>query len=303
MNVKRAELKVMNKNIKPSTRSGRRLADPFMAGLRADHAQYSRILSLLSREVSQLSVATARTLPLLREAFQFVTLYLDAYHHPREDVLYDRLARRSKRSAAVLAKLQHEHRRGTLMSKRIFSEIHELTQSATESRLTSLGGDIDLFVDQSRDHIAREERLMYSQAMQILSDKDWRAIELAAPQTDPKIGLDHGGRRYPLLAEYFRSAAPRLVPGEATGMVERLGLERAGAVYGEFVGRTIEAIILAGRQNREALQLAYRSVRSLCILGSPQKYADAVRSTYRQDVGTLTRWTREWREQLGIEPV
>ena len=277
----------------------------FLAALRADHADYSRILSLLSREVSRLGEAAEATLPLLQEAFQFITLYLDTSHHPREDVMYERLAARSKRNARVLVALRHEHRIGTLISRRIFSQIHELLRESTPGRLSKLEKDVDRFVDQSRDHIAREERLMYSQATNVLSERDWRAIEAAAPPSNPRISLAHGGgRSYPVLARYFSStASPYLVPGETGRLTEALGLDEAVDQYGRFVGGAVEAAILAGRQSREAVDLALQSARAVCTPRLPGTYAAALRAAFRLDVATLSRWAGEWREQYAQEPI
>jgi hemerythrin-like domain-containing protein len=134
----------------------------FMTELRNDHGDYSRILSLLSGQIERLPRMPRRTLPLLRDAFEFITAYIDASHHSREDVLYERLARHYRRSARILAHLRQEHSRGLLASRRISAEIAELTRAPHRARLAALARAIDNFVEEARGHISREERIMYS---------------------------------------------------------------------------------------------------------------------------------------------
>jgi hemerythrin-like domain-containing protein len=287
----------------PATDAEMEPAARFMAELRADHAEYSRILSLLSREVSQLVDLPRRTLPVVREAFKFIIDYLDRYHHPREDVLYEHLARRSKRHARTLAKLRREHQRTAVASQRIHNTIQELSSAAEPCLLASVVTDVDRFVDQAREHIDREERIMYCGAAHVLSRKEWRAIEAAASEYERRSSLKHAGERsYPLLANYFRSSTPHRVAGNSTQLVEHLRLDEAGAAYGNFVGRAIETVFLAYRQNREAVELAFESMRMLCTPRLPSAYADVVRMVYRSDVDAVSRWTDEWRFHLGRSP-
>lgn len=275
----------------------------FLTELRADHVDYSRLLSLLSREVSQLVDSPRRTLPLIREAFTFIIDYLDRHHHPREDVLYATLARRSSRHARVLTRLRREHQNTALLSQRIYDRLHELASTADPCQLARVAANIDRFVDQSREHIDREEQIMYCGASHVLSRKEWRAIEAGASEYVRRSSLKHGGERtYPLLANYFRSSTPYRVADTSTQLVEQLRLDAAGAAYGNFVGRAIETVFLAVRHNREGLDLALASLRMLCTPRLPAAYADAIRMVYRSDVDALSRWTAEWRFHLGRSP-
>jgi hemerythrin-like domain-containing protein len=271
----------------------------FLSDLRDDHAKYSKILSLLSREVTRLGDAPRRSLPLLRESFQFITRYLDDYHHPREDILFEQLARRSRSRMKLLAALRHEHRRGTLMSRRIASEIHEVLHSRRDGRLERLGRDVDRFVDQSRSHIGREERLMYSGASRTLTEKDWRTIESAAPTPDPVLALDGLRGQYPLLTRYFESSHPRYVPGESRGLTDRLRLDKAGATYGHWVGRLVQTLMISHRHRAEAVNLTVRTVRTICTPRLPGDYAVAVYDQCGHDLREIRRWTQEWREHFG----
>ncbi|MET0985298.1 MAG: hemerythrin domain-containing protein [Steroidobacteraceae bacterium] len=269
----------------------------FLSSLRADHADCSRVLSLLSRQANQLIEHPRAVLPLIYEAFQFITVYLDAGHHPREDVLYEYLARRSQRLARALRSLNREHVRGAVISQQIAVKIQRLMSAPETCELEALQESIDEFVDQQRNHIAAEERVMYSTALASLSAQDWRSIEAVAPRHERRFSLNHrGNRTYPLLERYFSSNAPHLMA--ATNGTLRLGLHKATDAYGKVVGHALEAGWIALRQNREAVSLVVQSLRAVCTPQRLPAYRAAVRTAYRADVNTMARWTDEWREHI-----
>lgn len=278
-------------------------AERLLAQLRADHGGYSQLLLLLSRERSRLAAAPRRTLPLVREALTFVTLYLDVYHHPYEDALYELIARRARKHARLLSQLKEDHKHAALISARMIKVIDGMGARGTAARLAALGEDIDRFVDLSRRHIGDEEQLMYSRAAEALSEADWQVILATAP-ADVRVGSHRlvAGDSYPLLKQYFRNNARHVMRGDSAGLLERIGLHEAGAACGNFVGRSVEASVLAARQNREAVGLALASARALFTPRSPTSYAGAVKTAYRRDTATITRWIREWKEQIHYGP-
>ncbi|MET0659866.1 MAG: hemerythrin domain-containing protein [Steroidobacteraceae bacterium] len=283
---------------KPSEKeSALKAGERFLSCLRADHADCSRVLSLLSRQANHLIEHPRDALPLIYEAFQFITVYLDARHHPREDVLYAHLGRRSQRLARALRALNREHARGAVVSQQIAAEIQRLMTKADSCELEALQEAIDEFVDQQRAHIAAEERVMYSTAIASLSTQDWRSIEAAAPRHEARSTLSHrGNRSYPLLERHFHSSAPHHMAG--TNGTLRLGLHKATDAYGKVVGHALEAGWIALRQNREALALVMQSLRAVCTPQRFPAYTAAVRTAYRADIDTMARWTDEWREHL-----
>lgn len=290
-NVRAADIKAREKET--LLKAGER----FLSSLRADHADCSRVLSLLSRQANQVNEHPRNALPLIHEAFQFITVYLDARHHPREDVLYEHLARRSQRLACALRALHREHVRGAVVSQQIAAEIQRLMSAPDGYALEALQEAIDEFVDQQRAHIAAEELVMYSSALASLSAQDWRSIEAAAPRHEPRFSLNHrGNRAYPLLERHFSSRAPHLMA--ATNGTLRIGLHKATDAYGKVVGHALEAGWMALRQNREAVALVMQSLRAVCTPQRLPAYSAAVRTAYRADVDTVARWTNEWREHI-----
>ncbi len=279
------------------TRASRKL---FIRELRADHALYSRILSMISREVNELPSNPRSTLALLVEAFEFIVAYFDGFHHAREDELYRQLARHSRSSANLLASLGSEHELGVQASGRILRQLHELSGASIPPRLHALAQEVDGFVSETRAHIGLEERLMYSRRLRVLSAADWRSVESLAPTPGSGVRLERSGSRYPLLSRYLGAGGTRYVPGSTHGVLEGLGIDTAGAAYGRIVGRGVQVMMLAGGQAREAVSLALHTACTLLTPRLPLSYVKVARRLVNRNVGSLRRWSDEWRDHLRL---
>ena len=80
-----------------------------MHSLRQEHARLSQLLTLLSRECSELEREPQAVVPVLREALQYVVQHTNVHHHPREEVLFEQLARRSPQHRELRDALEREH--------------------------------------------------------------------------------------------------------------------------------------------------------------------------------------------------
>ncbi len=59
--------------------------------LREDHRNLRLLLDLLESESSSITVDDEPDFELLHDIMQYMTVYSDAVHHPKEDLVYDLL--------------------------------------------------------------------------------------------------------------------------------------------------------------------------------------------------------------------
>ena len=78
-----------------------------------------------------------QVLPLLAEVFAFITTFMDLAHHPREDVLFARLARHSRRHARKLVQLRKSHDRGTVANRELSDRIADARRNLSADRLAA----------------------------------------------------------------------------------------------------------------------------------------------------------------------
>lgn len=161
--------------------------DP-VAAWRADHAYFRTLLRLLQRETDVLHSGERPNYELMLDAISYLRDFCDRVHHPREDVVFERLAARRPELAPALARLRQEHRviaeagealRGLLLAALEDSLIKRARiEVAAATYLVYYG-----------NHIAREDEDVAGHAAQALTEEDWEAVRSAVPaQPDPLFG-------------------------------------------------------------------------------------------------------------------
>lgn len=150
---------------------------PYLLELRADHARFLRLLALLDH---QLDVLEAGGMPDYRMAYQLID-YLgeqpDLLHHPREDLLYQRVAYAHGDLSALVARLGAEH--GAL--RRLSHDFKTLLYRAGWLEETEVLATGKRYAGLLRAHIACEETELYPVADAVLEDEDWLRLAALAP--------------------------------------------------------------------------------------------------------------------------
>jgi hemerythrin-like domain-containing protein len=156
-----------------------------VSALYAEHRYAARLLDLLEEQRSALS----RGQPIDREAslgaMTYMTQHSDAYHHPREDAMFARLAKRDPRLVTRIAEIERAHRTIGSAGKQLLAALQRLKEGsrADEAGVASRMGD---YIGAMREHMAIEERDLFPRARQVLDDDDLAKIDRAFRRvTDP----------------------------------------------------------------------------------------------------------------------
>ena len=146
-----------------------------VAALLVEHRHMARLLAVLEE---QLGVAS-RGAPIDREAVRSVMHYMtefpDAYHHPREDAMFVRLAKRDPALRKGIAAIERAHRTLGAAGKELLAAAQRAPgRRADESGLAARIRD---YVGAQREHMVIEERDLFPRARQLLDADDLAAIE------------------------------------------------------------------------------------------------------------------------------
>ena len=236
------------------------VAAEFMRALREDHAGLSRVLREIEVQAAALGHAPEAARAVLGEAMRYLLVYQHSVHHPREDMLFERIRRREPALFDNMKRLVFEHRIGQERAGAIDRELRRASAAALRgrpgARIARMLGD---YVRHTREHMRREEAVFYSGAERVLTQADWAALADSAPSRDPAGDLHRLAARHPRLAA--RLAAPeRQVsgpPGAAAAAQDRVRL-------------AIEQLAEAcGTAWRETADLARDGVADLARVRSP----------------------------------
>ena len=176
-----------------------------VAALYAEHGYAARLVDLLDRQ----RTALLHGRPIDREASIAAMLYMtghnDAYHHPREDAMFARLAKRDASLVKRIAEIEKAHRTIGAAGKRLLAALQRADKpEATDAvRLATRIGD---YVDAMREHMTLEERDLFPRARQLLDDDDLAKIDRAFRRVvDPVFEASVGAAyaEYPPLVRYL----------------------------------------------------------------------------------------------------
>jgi hemerythrin-like domain-containing protein len=103
----------------------------------------------------------------------YFQVYPDAYHHPQEDMVFEKLKARDPASAAKIGDLTAEHRKGAKRLSQVAQAVENGLMDQGVSRHT-VDDIIRDFIVRERHHMAMEEREFFPAAA--LQPQDWAEI-------------------------------------------------------------------------------------------------------------------------------
>jgi hemerythrin-like domain-containing protein len=156
----------------------------------AEHMQFARLLDLLESEVAAFHLGDTPDYELMRDIVHYLHYYPDRYHHPREDVAFERLLRHAPAMELPINRLLQEHRVIASAGEELLRRLEEVAEGVLMSRAT-MEAAASTYLVYYRHHIATEEREVLPRAAQLLHERDWEAVAAAMPQgVDPLFGQD-----------------------------------------------------------------------------------------------------------------
>ncbi len=167
-----------------------------------DHGNVARLLDLMEAQRRCLSRGEHSDLSLLASIMRYLTQYQDVFHHPREDLLFTRIAARSPSAQSDIEKLESEH---LSLGVKGIGLCDAITTSQQDRPVESLAGCLEEYGFLLREHMAYESSNAFPLAQIILSRADWKALdEQFEVGIDPLFG-PNVERAYQLVFERFGS--------------------------------------------------------------------------------------------------
>ena len=179
-----------------------------MSELQQDHRNIAEVLDLLSRELDAVADASGGDFEMMRDIMIYMTRYPDHTHHPKEDLVFERMRERgvAPDTEAAIARLLREHvalaEKGVIFRDMLIGVVDgALVERDT---LVATGRD---YVEFLRYHARLEDETVFLEARKLLDDADWSVVrkEFEA-QIDPVFGpvVDH---EFESLYDHIRYAA------------------------------------------------------------------------------------------------
>jgi hemerythrin-like domain-containing protein len=153
--------------------------------LRQEHRNIEKLLLVLERELNVFARGDRPDYEVVHAIIAYFQVYPDAYHHPLEDEVFEKLKVRDSAAAAKIGDLAADHRRGAERLRRV-AEAIETVLADRELLRQTVNDIIRDFIEQERRHMAMEERNFFPAAIKALQLQDWAEIaSIMTDQSDP----------------------------------------------------------------------------------------------------------------------
>jgi len=144
--------------------------------LREDHRNIEELLLVLEQEISVLDREERPDYEIIKAIISYFQDYPDCCHHPKEDMIFEKLKVRDSVAAESVGDLETEHqnegerlRRVAEMIRRVLTN-HEVPRQTFDDIMRD-------FIEQERKHMAMEERVLFSASVSALQPEDWSEID------------------------------------------------------------------------------------------------------------------------------
>lgn len=163
-----------------------------IAELSAQHTNFARLLSVLRDELEALRRDSTPDYSLMRDVMLYMTSYPDRFHHPNEELMFQRVREADPTLEATIQELSLEHGQILGKGRQLLQYLEFVANEHVVPRdvIESLGWD---YVAAMYRHMNFEERGVFRVAEKKLTPAEWESIDAAVKKVqDPIFGAAVG---------------------------------------------------------------------------------------------------------------
>ena len=141
-----------------------------------EHRNIKKLLNVLEQELKIFDQTHQPDYEIFQAIIEYFQAYPESYHHPKEDVVYKKLKLRDPAIAKSIGDVEKEHE---VEANRLreFAQAVEAILAGRELPRQSFHNIVRDFVAHQRQHMDKEERLLFPAAVKSLRPEDWAEID------------------------------------------------------------------------------------------------------------------------------
>jgi hemerythrin-like domain-containing protein len=145
--------------------------------LRQEHRNIEKLLEVLETELEIFDRGNRPDYEVVLAVIEYFKTYPDSCHHPKEDIIFEKLKARDQAGATAVGDLQADHQEGAKRLGRVAHAVERVLNDAILPR-QAVDDIVRDFIDRERRHMAMEERVVFPAALRALHPEDWADIAL-----------------------------------------------------------------------------------------------------------------------------
>ena len=169
-----------------------------MTELREDHVNMALVLNILDGLVEQMDAGEDPDFELFDEIMRYMTVYPDAVHHPKEDIVYEQLREKRPDLSEHLDHVPDDHNDIAHLGSLLRDEVEAIIAGAAVVRRAKMIEDTAAYVSRLRNHIQWEEKDLFKRVDKML-DADAHKVDISDYEhiKDPvfELEIEAGFRR------------------------------------------------------------------------------------------------------------
>jgi hemerythrin-like domain-containing protein len=141
-----------------------------------EHRNIGKLLLVLEQELDVFDHNESPDYEILRAVIEYFQDYPEGYHHPKEDLVFAKLKLRDAAAAKRVGDMEAEHQTETKRLQR-FAQVVEGILAGREYPRQDFHNLVREFIEYQRQHMHKEEQLLFPAALKALQPADWAEID------------------------------------------------------------------------------------------------------------------------------
>jgi len=141
-----------------------------------EHQNIEKLLLVLEHELEIFDSGERPDYEILQTIIQYFEDYPERCHHPKEEMIFEKLKRRDPAAAKRFGDVEAEHEVET-RRLRSFARAVDSVLADQEFLRESFHLAVHDFIEHQRQHLQKEERLLFPAAAKALRPQDWAEID------------------------------------------------------------------------------------------------------------------------------
>jgi hemerythrin-like domain-containing protein len=158
------------------TRGRERSSTKIIEVLLEEHRNIKKLLHVLEQELAAFDRSDSPDYEILQAIIDYFLDYPESYHHPKEDMVFEKLKLRDPAVAKRIGDVEDEHKHETKRLEK-FAQIVENVLAGREVLRQSFHDIVHEFIEYQRKHMDKEELMLFPAAVSALQPEDWAEID------------------------------------------------------------------------------------------------------------------------------
>jgi hemerythrin-like domain-containing protein len=141
-----------------------------------EHRNIEKLLLVLEQELDVFNHSEPPDYEILQAIIDYFRDYPERYHHPKEDIVFEKLKLRDPAAVARIGDVEAEHQMETNRLQRFAQAVGDILAEREYPR-QSFHNVVHEFIEHQRQHMEKEERLLFPAAVKALQPDDWAEID------------------------------------------------------------------------------------------------------------------------------